>query len=93
MGLTPKVFYEMRLKDFFLKLHGFRLEQESKMQFQASLTRLQTIELINLNLKKEDKIKDPLKLWRFAWEDFQDENTEASEQEAEAKLKKLFRSL
>lgn len=92
MGLLPKDFYEMRLRDFFLKMHGFRLEQEARSRESADLVRLQTMELININLKKEDKIKDPVKFWRFSWEE-EPEKASTNEQQAADRLQKLLKSL
>ena len=67
MNLSPDEFGEMRIGDFWDKLHGWGREKEEKFRLQAELTRLQTADLVNVQLKKEDRIA-PRDLWTFPWE-------------------------
>lgn len=39
-----------------------------KRREHAELMRLQTMELINIQLKKEDRLEGPEKLWKFPWD-------------------------
>jgi hypothetical protein len=69
----------MRLKDFFLKLHKKNEIEESKRRFQCNLTREQTTALVNIQLKREDRIT-PAQLWKFPWEnEDQEEQNETSD--------------
>lgn len=68
MNLSPDEFGEMRIGDFWDKLHGWGREKEERFRLQAELTRLQTADLVNVHLKKEDRIA-PGQLWRFPWEE------------------------
>jgi hypothetical protein len=68
MGMTVMEFEEMLLHDFFLKLHYYHLKEEQAYRAKAELVRLQTLTLVNIQLLKKDKIKDPRQLWVFPWE-------------------------
>lgn len=68
MGMTVVEFWEMSLHDFFLKLHYYNLKEEQAYRANAELVRLQTLTLVNIQLLKKDKIKDPRRLWVFPWE-------------------------
>ncbi len=68
MGMTVMEFEEMLLHDFFLKLHYHNLKEEHSYRATAELVRLQTLTLVNIQLLKNDKIKDPRLLWVFPWE-------------------------
>ena len=61
-------FWEMTLKEFFLKLHYFNKMKEQEYQANAELIRLRTLTLVNIQLASKDKIKDPKKLWQFPWD-------------------------
>jgi len=74
LGLTPEQFYEMRLKHFFLMVMEYTAAREEKNKLICELFRMQTTDLLNINLKEHQRIK-PGKLWRFPWdEDVQFEN-------------------
>jgi len=97
LGMSPDEFYEMRLRDFFLKLFAFRKEQEIDRRENAELIRLQTVELLNINLKDDDKIKKTSDLWKFPWdnesEPVADKPKEVvDEQQQSARLQNLLKS-
>ena len=72
-------FGEMLLHDFFLKLHCYNTREEQIYRANAELVRLQTLTLVNIQLQKKDKIKDPKQLWVFPWE--REESVEVSRKE------------
>jgi len=72
MNLSPDEFGETRIGDFWDKLQGWGREKEEKFRLQAELTRLQTADLVNVQLKAEDRIA-PRDLWKFPWEEEEDE--------------------
>ena len=76
MGMTVMEFEEMLLHDFFLKLYYHNLKEEHSYRTTAELVRLQTLTLVNIQLLKKDKIKDPRLLWVFPWERDRLENTQ-----------------
>lgn len=61
-------FWEMRLKDFFLKLYYYNNKKQRELESYSSLVRMQTIALINMQLEKKHRIRDPKKFWLFPWE-------------------------
>ena len=61
-------FWEMRLKDFFLKLHYYNEKKQRELEVYANLLRMQTVSLINVQLDKKSRITDPKKFWLFPWE-------------------------
>ena len=67
-------FGEMLLHDFFLKLHYYNTREEQIYRANA-----ETLTLVNIQLQKKDKIKDPKQLWVFPWE--REESVEVSRKE------------
>ena len=61
-------FWEMRLKDFFLKLHYYNEKKQRELEVYANLLRMQTVSLINVQLDKKSRITDPKKFWLFPCE-------------------------
>ena len=57
----------MRLKHFFLKIQEYNRQKEQEVRFTAEQTRLQTTALINIQLKKGDRIQ-PRDLWPLPWD-------------------------
>lgn len=74
LGMGVMEFWEMTLHDFFLKLHYYNKIKQQEYQSNAELVRLQTVALINIQLASKDKIKDAKKLWRFSWEEVEEES-------------------
>jgi hypothetical protein len=58
-----------RLRYVMLALHGHRTETDQAYRRHAELTRLQTVELLNIQLDKKNKIKQAANLWPFPWDD------------------------
>ena len=79
LGMGVMEFGEMLLHDFFLKLHYYNTREEQIYRANAELVRLQTLTLVNIQLQKKDKIKDPKQLWVFPWE--REESVEVSRKE------------
>lgn len=61
-------FWEMRLKDFFLKLHYYYNKKQREIECYSNLFRMQTVALVNIQLEKKHRITDPRKFWVFPWE-------------------------
>lgn len=68
LDMGVEEFWEMRLKDFFLKLHFFNIRKRQKIETYSDLVRMQTVALINIQLEKKSRITDPKKFWLFPWE-------------------------
>lgn len=85
----------MRLADFFLKLVGYRQEKEMEQRQLAELIRLQTVEILNIQIKKSDRIKKPSDLWQFPWETKTVEVKKelVTEQEQIQRINRLLKSL
>ena len=90
MNLSPVDFWNMRLKDFFLKLQ-FRNEQEQSMiRLKCNLIRTQTTILFNTQTVKEDR-KKPEELWKFPWDKKEESSVvEMTEEEYKKRSDKLF---
>ena len=69
MGMTVAEFEEVRVGDFFLKLRYFMVAKEEKLILDSNLIRLQTVELLNIQMDSISRIKDQRDLWSFHWED------------------------
>ncbi len=65
-------FWEMRLKDFFLKLCYYNNKKQREIEYYSNLVRMQTVALINIQLEKRHRIADPKKFWVFPWENRED---------------------
>jgi hypothetical protein len=94
MGLSPEEFMLMRPANFWLKLQGYRQGREEDFRLDAELSRLQTTELINIQLDPVKRLK-PNQLWRFPWdkEEEPDEPEMVTTEEAEINIKKLIEVL
>lgn len=92
MGLSPDEFYSMRLSHFFLKMQGFYKRIENEQRARAELVRMQTVYLVNVQLKREDRFKSPAELWQLPW-DNTEVATVASESQNPEDLKQLLNLL
>jgi hypothetical protein len=68
LHLTPGEFYLMRPGQFYAALDAWAEHEKNKQRFTAELMRMQTADLLNIQLKKKDRIK-AVELWRFPWDD------------------------
>jgi hypothetical protein len=94
MGMSFNEFYTMRLSHFFLKLHGWRNEQDRQHRQHAELVRLQTVELLNIQLDGRKRFKSPDKLWQFPWDVTTHAHTDPgiTENEARTRLQNALKS-
>lgn len=94
LGMTAGEFWEMRLHDFFLKLrYHYNVRQTERVE-RAELVRMQTVALVNIQLARKDRIKDPRQFWRFPWEAEQGKEPEGvSEEEQQERIKNLIKAL
>lgn len=72
LHMTPREFFLMRPGQFYTALEIWAEHERNKQRFTAELTRMQTTDLLNIQLKKKDRIK-PGQLWRFPWDDEDEE--------------------
>lgn len=92
MGLHPADFLLMRPADFWLKLQGYMKEREEDFKADAELTRMQTTELINIQLEPVKRIK-PTQLWKFPWDKEIEEEEMVTEEDNRENLKALIDAL
>ncbi len=57
--------------------------KEEKMILNSNLVRLQTMELLNVQIDPKYRIKNPLDLWRFPWEAIEESEIEIPDLENE----------
>lgn len=79
MGWSLERFLTCRLSVFWAALEGHYKKREADIQFLANLIRLSTTELVNIQLRREDRI-EPSGLWRFPWDGKDEVNLVSSEQ-------------
>jgi hypothetical protein len=93
MGLRPEEFLVMRPADFWLKVQGYRETREEDFKVDAELTRMQTTELINIQLEPYKRLK-PEQLWKFPWDKKNEDEPEfVTQEENEENLRSLIDSL
>lgn len=71
LGLSVEEFMRLTPYEFNLMLHLRARAREQEVQIKRhdyELARLLVLPLINIHLKKGDRINDPKKLIRFGWE-------------------------
>ena len=83
---------QMYPSEFWLKLRGYRDRREEDFRSDAELTRMQTTELINIQLEPGKRFK-PHQLWKFPWDDEDEDEQFASPEENEKNLIALIESL
>lgn len=95
LGLTPEQFFFMRVGHFYGALDAWAEHEKNKQRFTAELMRMQTTDLLNIQLKKKDRIK-PGDLWSFPWDenevDRKPETDDEIRKHNEAILKRLNRN-
>lgn len=72
LHMTPREFFLMRPGHFYGALEVWAEHEKNRQRFTAELIRMQTTDLLNIQLKKKDRIK-PGQLWRFPWDDEDEE--------------------
>lgn len=75
LHITPDQFGEMRIGHFYAALNAHFAAEKERQKFTAELFRMQTVDLLNIQLKKKDRIK-PKELWIFGWDNEDEEETE-----------------
>lgn len=95
LHLTPAEFFKMRIGHFYAAMDAWGEHELAKQRFTAELMRMQTTDLLNIQLKKKDRIKAG-ELWRFPWEVEEDEAKPTTDDEIkkhnEALLKRLLKN-
>lgn len=92
MNMKVVEFEEMRLGDFFLKLRYFLKKREDEMLFIANLIRMQTLELLNVQIEPKHRIQSVQDLWCFPWEneDKKVEHVDLNSETVKQELKNLY---
>lgn len=85
----PQQLMEARLRSVLLAMHGARNARDASYRQQAELVRLQTVDLLNIQLDRKNKIKDAAKLWRFPWDEQPATATEITPEQAAEQLQRL----
>lgn len=78
----------MRVGHFLSAVFMHEKTQREKQKFIAELLRLQTADLINIQLKKSDRVK-PDELWRFPWDG--DEEEQLSDDEIRRRNEEILK--
>lgn len=68
LHITPAQFYNLTPLEFDEALVDWNKVEESRQHFELEKMRIQTLYLVNIQLKKEDQIKDARKLITFPWD-------------------------
>lgn len=58
----------MRQGEFWEALATYQREKQTDRRHSAELARGAALRLFNLQLKKQDRIKDPAEFWRMPWD-------------------------
>ena len=87
MGMSERDFELTTPRAFFNKMKGFN----QLKQVEYEIVRLQTVELLNIQLERKHKIKDPKKLWRFPWEGHKEVDVERAKRQAKYFMEKVQR--
>lgn len=85
--MTEKELEEMEMSVYFLKLYYHRKEEEEKWRFYGGVIRMQTMQLLNIQMAASHKIKKAEDLWKFPWEEI--EGLQLSEEDKKKKVKYL----
>ena len=64
MGMSEREFWYISPRAFYNKVRGFNQLRQAEYE----IIRLQTVELLNIQIEKKHRIKSPDKLWQFPWD-------------------------
>lgn len=87
LSMTEKELEEMEMSVYFLKLFYHNKEEEDKRRFYGELLRMQTMQLLNIQIDRAHKIRKAEDLWKFPWEEL--EVVELTEEQARKRVKYL----
>jgi len=90
LHMTPREFFLMRPGHFYGALEVWAEHEKNRQRFTAELIRMQTTDLLNIQLKKKDRIK-PGQLWRFPWDDEDEERTDLTDDEIKRHNEEIIR--
>ena len=77
----------MEMSVYFLKLFYHNQQEENRRKFYGELMRMQTMQLLNIQMDSVHKIKRAEDLWKFPWEEVE------GEQLSEEDMRKRVRHL
>ena len=87
--MTVAEWEAMNLGNLCLKLRYYNIQKENRVRLISELVRLQTLELININLAKNQKIKKVQDLWQFAWDDEAKKIEKIDEEELKERIRAI----
>lgn len=67
--MTRQEFYMMRPGEFWEAIRAHEGKVNADRRHMGELVRGATIRLVNIQLAKKDRIKDPKKFWPMPWDD------------------------
>ena len=88
LAMTEKELEEMEMGLFFLKLFYKNKADEENRKFYGELLRLQTMQLLNIQLDVQHKIKRVEDVWRMPWDNMGSVE-ELTEQERKERIRYL----
>ena len=62
--MSESEFFYISPRAFYNKVRGFNQLKQAEYE----IIRLQTVELLNIQMDRKHRIKSPNKLWQFPWE-------------------------
>jgi len=83
LRLSRADFYDMPVGEFWEAVEAHYKEVEAERRHIGELVRGAALRLFNINLRKQDQIRDPRKFWPMPWDD-QVQETEEVTRELEA---------
>ena len=69
LGIRISDFYDMPVGVFWEALEAHYKEVEAERRHVGELVRGAALRLFNINLKKNDQIRDPRKFWPMPWDE------------------------
>ena len=72
LGYDPERFGRMIVGDFFDAMQGHNERELERLKTLAEIVRTSTTIMVNIQLKKEDKVS-PQELWPLPWDEKKDE--------------------
>ena len=79
----------MEMSTYFLKLFYHNKEKEQERRFYGELIRLQTLQLLNIQIDAAHKIRKAEDLWQFPWEEKEIEGEQLTEEQKRKRVKYL----
>lgn len=91
-------FYDMPVGEFWEALGAHNREVEAEREHVGELIRGAALRLFNINLKKQDQIRDPRKFWPMPWDaegqaEEEIKESEVTDEQRTASMKDLLQKI